>query len=247
MKYTDDQQSLYDKLTKLKKGFVDALLRGASPEKAYILSKKKLKQKPAKDTVVSGVNILKHHVVDDLLKLVAPSLRYEPTETGAAHKGNQDWRLRINHGRKFMFNKPEELWEKACKYFDYIEENPLYETKSYSFKGKPHHDAIPKMRAMTIDGFQLFVGMTQTTWYNYKEKDDFRDTIEMIEKVIRSQKFEGAAADLLNSAIIVRDLGLKDSSEISGPDGGAIKTQSSVITSEMKPEEAAEIYKDLMK
>ena len=37
--------------------------------------------------------------------------------------------------------------------------------------------------------------------------------IEKIESIIRSQKFEGAAADLLNANIIARDLGLKDSSE----------------------------------
>ena len=33
-----------------------------------------------------------------------------------------------------------------------------------------------------------------------------------IENVIKSQKFAGAAADLLNANIIARDLGLKDAS-----------------------------------
>ncbi len=37
-----------------------------------------------------------------------------------------------------------------------------------------------------------------------------------IDNVIRSQKFAGAAADLLNANIIARDLGLKDQKELSG-------------------------------
>ncbi len=38
------------------------------------------------------------------------------------------------------------------------------------------------------------------------------------------QKFAGAAAELLNSALITRDLGLSDKKELSGIDGGAIET-----------------------
>ncbi len=39
------------------------------------------------------------------------------------------------------------------------------------------------------------------------------------------QKFEGAAADLLNANIISRELGLADRQEHTGKDGGAIETR----------------------
>ena len=45
-----------------------------------------------------------------------------------------------------------------------------------------------------------------------------------MEQIIRTQKFEGAAAELLNPNIIARDLGLADRSEHSGPGGGPIRT-----------------------
>ena len=46
-----------------------------------------------------------------------------------------------------------------------------------------------------------------------------------MEEIIRQQKFEGAAANLLNANIIARDLGLADKAEITGRDGGPIETK----------------------
>ena len=43
---------------------------------------------------------------------------------------------------------------------------------------------------------------------------DFSTIISRIEEVIYNQKFQGAAADLLNANIISRELGLADKSEI---------------------------------
>jgi len=74
------------------------------------------------------------------------------------------------------------------------------------------------MRAMTIMAFQLFADICPNTWKNYKETDDFMLIIRRIEKVIYSQKFEGAGADLLNANIIARDLGLKDKTDVTSDD-----------------------------
>jgi len=123
------------------------------------------------------------------------------------------WNRISSHGKRPAFPTPDDLWNAACEYFEYIDQHPLYEAKSYSYQGDVHQDSLAKMRAMTLDGLQLFLHITQTTWYNYKKKDDFKDTTGRIEQVIRSQKFEGAAAGLLNPNIIARDLGLVDSTE----------------------------------
>jgi hypothetical protein len=75
-------------------------------------------------------------------------------------------------------------------------------------------DKAYKMRAMTIMGFCLYADICHVTWANYKNNEDFVTVITRIENVIKSQKFEGAAADLLNANIIARDLGLTDKSDI---------------------------------
>ena len=139
----------------------------------------------------------------------------------AATKGNKWWELRATHGRAKTFSSPLHLWESACEYFEWVEESPLFEAKLFKVKNSLNEDEIvsenvEKMRAMTIDSLCLYLDIGKSTWSDYRNRDgyeDFSAVIEKIESIIRSQKFEGAAADLLNANIIARDLGLKDSSE----------------------------------
>jgi hypothetical protein len=70
--------------------------------------------------------------------------------------------------------------------------------------------ALPKMRAMTQKAFQIFADISHTTWDNYCAKDDYVAITTRIGDIIYSQKFEGAAATLLNPNLIARELGLKE-------------------------------------
>ena len=45
----------------------------------------------------------------------------------AAPKNNDFWKFRSKHGRDKLFESPELLWEEACKYFQWIKDNPLKE------------------------------------------------------------------------------------------------------------------------
>lgn len=130
-----------------------------------------------------------------------------------APKSNKFWEARTSHGRDKLFADDEILWAAAIEYFEWVEDNPLWESKVTQFQGAPVDMIIPKMRAMTIEGLRLFLDISHTTWANYKRHKDFIAVTEKIEDVIRSQKFAGAAADLLNANIIARDLGLRDKTE----------------------------------
>jgi hypothetical protein len=137
-------------------------------------------------------------------------------------KGNQFWRARSSHGRNPKFASPEQL-EAACEeYFQWVEDNPLWEDKVTSFQGINTHEPIAKMRAMTLDGLQLFLDIHHDTWSEWRKRLDLSAVITRVEKAIRSQKFAGAAADLLNPNIIARDLGLSDKSELTGRDGSPL-------------------------
>lgn len=129
----------------------------------------------------------------------------------AAPQGNQFWLARSSHGRNPKFATSEDLWEACLEYFEWVEQNPLWEMKAFA-NGTTAE--LPKMRAMTFDGLCLFLDITDQTLHNYKQRgDDFLEVIGRAEKVIKSQKFAGAAADLLNPNIIARDLGLSDKKE----------------------------------
>lgn len=142
----------------------------------------------------------------------------------AAPAGNQFWKARSSHGRNPIFASPDELFEACCEYFEWVEANPLYEDKLTSYQGVNTHEPVAKMRAMTLSGLCIFLDISRQGWSEYRTREDFSDITSRVEEVIRTQKFEGASADLLNSNIIARDLGLADKSELTGKDGGAIET-----------------------
>ncbi|MNE34638.1 hypothetical protein D3C80_1283680 [compost metagenome] len=129
--------------------------------------------------------------------------------------GNRFWEQRSSHGRKPIFADPDEMWQAACEYFDWVEANPLIEMKAFAYQGVVVQEPMPKMRAMTLGGLILFLDIDRQTFANYKANPDFFAVVSKIEEVIRDQKFSGAAADLLNANIIARDLGLADKQEVS--------------------------------
>jgi hypothetical protein len=134
----------------------------------------------------------------------------------APPKGNRFWEARSSHGRKPIFKNPEQLWEAACEYFTWVEDNPLMTSELVKFQGMATISELPKMRAMTIQGLCLFLDINEQTLTNYEKKDDFFGIVTRIKAVIYQQKFAGAAADMLNANIIARELGLTDKQRVDG-------------------------------
>lgn len=132
----------------------------------------------------------------------------------AAEKGNRFWEQRSSHGRNPIFKNPDDLWDACTQYFKWCDDNPLYETKLFHNQGEIVKGKVPLMRAMTQSGLCIYLGISVKTWHNYKEQEDFLQVTSQAEEVIRTQKFEGASANLLNSNIIARDLGLADKQQL---------------------------------
>ncbi|MDM1548599.1 DNA packaging protein [Empedobacter falsenii] len=146
----------------------------------------------------------------------------------AAPKGNQFWKLRSKHGRDKLFESPELLWESACEYFEWCDENPLYEEVIEKVKVNGIGDVLkreqlPKMRPYTMQGLCLYLDCN-TVYFNHfeeslkskdnKEDKGFSKVITRIRETIYQQKFEGASVGFFNANIIARDLGLADKKEI---------------------------------
>lgn len=128
--------------------------------------------------------------------------------------GNSAWRARSSHGRKPLFKDPEQLRDACFEYFEWVEANPLIAADTVKFQGVGEVMPVPRMRAMTIIGLCNFLDIASSTWLEYKSNTDFSSICEGVENIIYQQKLEGAAADLLNHAIIARELGLADKKEI---------------------------------
>lgn len=151
----------------------------------------------------------------------------------AAPLGNRFWEVRSSHGRNPIFKTPDDLWEACSEYFEWVEANPLYEDKLVTFQGSASHEPVAKMRAMTIASLCIFLDISQQCWSEYRQREGFGEITSRVDDIIRTQKFQGASADLLNANIIARDLGLADKQEHTGKDGGPI------VTTETPPRDLA--------
>jgi len=141
----------------------------------------------------------------------------------AAPETSSLWRTRSSRGPGPIFASADELWDACAEYFTWVEANPLQEAKAFSYQGVVTVEMLPRMRAMTIGGLCLFLDISPTTWGEYRKRDGFGEVTARVDDIIRAQKFEGAAAGLLNANIIARELGLADRQEHTGKDGEAIE------------------------
>lgn len=142
----------------------------------------------------------------------------------AFETGNKYWHFRNKHGRNYKY-QPEELWDEFVQYMEWLEKETLKEQKQFPYQGKVVvHDA-PKMRAPTLQGFCAFADIEMKTFENYDKNADFLHITARIRNILFSSKFEGAAAGLLDSNLIARELGIADNQNVNLPTGMIIEVQ----------------------
>jgi len=126
--------------------------------------------------------------------------------------------------REYLY--PDDFLAEADKYFEWCIEHPLQEEQVYQYKGSIVRTDRSKVRAFTKVGLCTFLGVPTSRLETYRARGAMWATaVELVEQTIYNQKFENAAANLMNAAFIGRDLGLADKQELSGPDGGPIQTE----------------------
>lgn len=158
----------------------------------------------------------------------------------AAPKNNQFWKLRAKNGRDKIFESPKEMLE-AC--YEYFEHQSKQIWNKIDFKGKEAERVeIPTASPFTLTGLCIYLGVN-TKYFTEFEKNcskDFSEVITHIRDIIYNQKFEGAAVGAYNANIIARDLGLKDSSDITT---GGKPINNSVDLSKLTDKELKELEK----
>lgn len=145
-----------------------------------------------------------------------------------------------------------EIWNLAVRYFLWVEANPLMEMRPMVVDKQLVKVSYPKMRAMTIEGLCVFLGISRDTWNKWgrgiaspggngktltaEKASRITDVVSTVNAIIREQKFTGAASDLLNANLIRMELGIADKQE------SEVKKTTRRITTDMTPEEAQEAY-----
>lgn len=170
------------------------------------MAKKKVPKKPIKKTAKRRPRVKN----TDGIPNVGIKQNYTPFV-----QGNKFWNLRSKHGVDKLFETPELMWEAACEYFKWCDDNPLLEERIFHSDGMITRAQVGKTRAYTMQGLCRYLNCNTSYFKNFKNQKrgqdpDFSSVISRIEEAVYQQKFEGAAADQLNANIISRDLGLAD-------------------------------------
>lgn len=147
------------------------------------------------------------------------------------------WEWRKSVGSKKKLRNPRHLWKLACDYFNWVDEHPMIvrEQRRGSVRVEKgvelSEDVIERLsnpvveietiRPYTWTGFEAYLGdrgiMRNFDHYkaNYQNRyTEFQPILRVINNIMATQKFEGAAVGIFNANIISRDLGLADKSEL---------------------------------
>jgi len=119
-----------------------------------------------------------------------------------------------NPRRPPVFSSPDEMYGRCVEYFEWVKSHPLFENKVFQFQGAIVDAQVEKPRAMTLVAMCTFLGCSRDAWSNYRKREGFAEVCELVDNIIYTQKFELAAADLLNVQLIARDLNLRERTEV---------------------------------
>jgi hypothetical protein len=140
------------------------------------------------------------------------------TKQQASLKGNSYWRLAGRQVRfDRAFNTPEELIEKACEWFKWLEDNPIEEEKLFAFQGEITRTTVQHPRPPTLASLIPFLGISRSTWGRWRKEQDnvvLKPAVDWVEEMIYAIKFEGASAGVMNPSVIIRDLGLAETTNV---------------------------------
>jgi len=185
-------------MTTKKKAATKAPAKKAAAKKTAVRKKKAAKKAPPKRPPKKGDPVTRHNYREMVEMGLLPEC---PDEL-------KWWNVRSSYGRNPIFESPEQLWDACTQYFEWIAKTPL--ESQIIHQGKEQASTKKHMRAMTLAGLRIFLGISEQTWFNYKMRDEFLGVIEHVEQIIRNQKIEGAAAGMLKENIIARELQLHD-------------------------------------
>lgn len=151
----------------------------------------------------------------------------------AAPKGHPLWGNPLNPKKL----TPEELWNGACEYFQWCDDNPIIIEdfiKSGAMGGEKVY--INHRRAYNIERLCIFLDISDMTFSNYSKATGYETYFEIctrIKKIIDSQHFEGAMSGTFNASIAAMKLGLQQK----------IQSNQTISITSMNPEEEAELKK----
>lgn len=140
-------------------------------------------------------------------------------------KGNQLWQtVKIRKGARALITDAGELWQKAIDYFNWCDHNPQYRPEAIKHQGEGSTMDMSLGRPYSVDAFTIYCGVSRSYFRTRKaelgdkeaaktarpEELELLDMIHLIEDIIRTQRFDGAAVGIFKENLISRVDGYAD-------------------------------------
>lgn len=137
--------------------------------------------------------------------------------------GNQLWKL-AKGGRRAIITDAAELWQKAVNYFEWCDANPQNKVELVKHQGDAEAFDVALGRPYSMDALTIYAGVSGSYFRTRKlelgdkaeaktassSELDLLDTIQLIESIVRTQRFEGAAVGIFKENLISRVDGYAD-------------------------------------
>ncbi|MBH0029301.1 hypothetical protein I6F53_20375 [Pseudoalteromonas sp. SWN29] len=109
---------------------------------------------------------------------------------------------------------PETVFNLAVKYFSWAEDQAIKAIETASFQGVVTENLVHKPRVFTLNGFQLYCGVTSGAIQSWRASPGFSEVMEFIDSVIIEQKYQLAASNLINAGFVGKDIGIDKAEEV---------------------------------
>ena len=158
------------------------------------------------------------------------------------HIGNKCWMNREKHGRSKLFETPTEAINKLEEYQEWAKNNPTLKPeiiKSGERVGEVIQIKYP--RATTIEDFCHYNGFSYNTFYNYENKEEYKDffnVFKYIREVLDSDIANKGFSGIFNPMLVARKLGMQEKQVIE---------QTTNVNTDISEKERDEIIRQLKK
>ena len=153
----------------------------------------------------------------DEVRTALAKLQPDWAETVPSKTKDSLWRNAVRRHKELTQFTPENLIPAFCEYISWCEDNPLNSSVLTSYQGESTLNDVPKMRMPTLSGLCVWLGIHRDSWGAWRRGDqrlELKASVEWCESILYDAKITGAAAGLLDSKIIVRELGLVERQQI---------------------------------
>lgn len=161
-------------------------------------------------------------------------------ERGFFAPGNRIWTTRRTCGPKPIFSNPEDLWAACLGYFDWVDENPMIDSKVVPGKGVM---SVPRDRPPTLAGLCVHLGISRNTWADWRQnRSDLMGVVTRVDEMIYDDHVTGGMTERYNPNLTARITGLTDKSEVDNKSSdGSMTPKASMDMSRLSSEALKEI------